>query len=892
MTSRKDDELDEEIRAHLAMSVRDRIDRGEAAGDAGAAARREFGNVALVKEVTRAMWGRMWLERCVQDLRYAARLLVQHRAFTFVAILSLAVGIGANAALFQVLDAVRLRALPISNPHELLEVRLSSIDGARGSFNSWHPSLTNPIWEAIRDRQQAFSGLFAWGAEQFNLTAGGPVRMISGLWVSGNAFEVLGVRPSYGRLLSGNDDRRGCAAPHAVISHAFWQRELGGSPSAIGRTLTLNGRTAEIIGVTEPRFFGLEVGRTFDVAVPICAEPFIDGGAGRLDVGTHWWLTIMGRVKPGWSRDQATSHLQAISQTLFKTTLPPNYPAVSVEKYLAFQLEAVPADSGISRLRENYQGPLWLLLGTAALVLVMACANLANLLLARASARVREIAVRLSLGASRGRIVFQLLTESLLLATIGAAVGVGWAVVLSRSLVDFLNNAGDEIVLDLGVDWHVLAFAIALAFITCLLFGLAPALRATRVETASMMKGHTRGLTADRERTGIRRALVVSQIALSLLLLAGALLFVQSFRNLVRVNPGFRHDGVLITTLNLRPLGLAPERRNSFRIDLLQRLRAIPGVEAVAAVAITPVSGSSWGNDVWLADDTNRRHTNSLFNRVSAGYFSALRIPLIAGRDFDDARDTSSSTEVAIVNEAFARAAMVGRNPVGATIVVERTPNTPEKSYLVVGLVGDAKYIDLREEIAPTVFLAGWQEPRPSNGIEAVIRSNLQPSELMAAITREAAAVNPEITLTFDVMTEQIQRTLVRERLMATLSGFFGGIATLLATVGLYGVISYTVARRSNEIGVRMALGAARRDIARLILREATLLLAFGVAAGLALSLGLTRLAKTLLFGLEPHDPLTLVTAVLALGVVALAATYFPARRAMNIEPTIALRAE
>jgi putative ABC transport system permease protein len=897
MTSRrKDDELDDEIRSHLAMAIRDRVDRGEAPAEAEAAARREFGNVALVKEVTRDMWGRVWLERCLQDLRYAGRMFVQNRAFTLVAILSLALGIGANTALFQVLDAVRLRSLPIPNPQKLLEVQISSMEGARGNFNTWHASVTNPIWEAIRDRQQAFSGVFAWGSEGFNLATGGPVRMIPGMWVSGSAFDVLGVRASIGRLLTQADDQRGCATPGAVISHAFWQREFGGSASAIGRTLRLNGHAVEIVGVTEPRFFGLEVGRSFDVAVPICAEPVIDGGGngrGRLDSGTQWWLAVMGRVKPGSTRHDATAHLRAISGPLFRTTLPPNYPSVSVDKYLAFQLEAVPADSGISRLRENYEGPLWLLLGTAALVLLIACANLANLLLARASAREREIGVRLSLGAGRARIIRQLLTESLLLATLGAVLGIALAGVLSRSLVVFLNQEGDSIVLDLALDWRVLGFTVALAVLTCLLFGLAPALRGTRLDAASIMKGSTRGFTAGRERATARRALVVAQVALSLVLLIGALLFVRSLRNLQLVDPGFRSSGVVVASLDLRRLLLPPAARTQYKTELLQRLRSVPGIQVAAGVDVVPVSGSSWSNVVWLADDVERRRqVDAALNSITSRYFQTLGIPLLAGRDFDELRDTASSLDVAIVNEAFARATLAGRNPVGATLVVERTPNSPEQSFRIVGLVKDAKYADLREEIGPQVFLAASQDRRSGNGLRVVARSGLDPSTVTASLAREVASVSPDISLTFALLPAQIERTLVRERLMATLSGFFGALAAILATVGLYGVVAYAVARRTNEIGVRMALGASRHDVAGLILREAAVLLVFGVEAGLALALTLTRLTRTLLFGLQPHDPATLATAVAALAVITFCASYVPTRRAMNIEPTVALRTE
>jgi predicted permease len=388
----RDSELGEEIRTHLEMAIRDRVDRGDTRAQAEVAARRELGNVVTIREVTREMWGGIWLERLAQDLRYGVRLLLRNPGFTLVAVLSLALGIGANTAIFQVINAVRLRTLPVANPAEIAEIRLVDPTGARGFFNSWNPSLTNPIWEQIRERQQGFSSLLATGGSTFNLATGGESRPAQGLWVSGDFFSMLGVRPAAGRVLTGADDRRGCPA-RAVLSYPFWQREYGGDGSIVGRTITLQAQPVEIVGVSQAGFFGLEVGRSFDVALPICAQPGLDAGGGILDSGTTWWLTVMGRLKPGWSFEQATAQLHTISPDLFRSTLPSNYPAVSVQKYLDFKLAAYDAGSGISWLREQYESPLWLLLGTAALVLVIACANLANLLLARGSARQWETAV-------------------------------------------------------------------------------------------------------------------------------------------------------------------------------------------------------------------------------------------------------------------------------------------------------------------------------------------------------------------------------------------------------------------------------------------------------------------------------------------------------------------
>jgi predicted permease len=656
--------------------------------------------------------------------------------------------------------------------------------------------------------------------------------------------------------------------------------------------MTLQARPVEIVGVAQAGFFGLEVGRTFDVALPICAEPIIDGADGMLDSGTTWWLTVMGRLQPGWSVQRATAQLNAISPDLFRSTLPSTYPAVSVPKYLSFKLAAYESGSGISSIREQYESPLWLLLGTAALVLVIACANLANLLLARASARQREIAVRLSLGASRRRVIRQLLAESLLLAGAGAMCGALLAGTLSASLVSFIVTADRSVALDLGVDWRVLGFTGALAVLTCVVFGLAPALKATRIGVDSVLKSGGRGATASRERVGMRRTLVVCQVALSLVLLVGALLFARSLQNLLHVNPGFRGNGIVVANIDMRRLDVPVEGRPAARLSLIERLRALPGVESAAQVSVVPISGSSWGNVVWVEGSASPQSVDALFNRTSPGYFGTLGIPFIAGRDFDSTLDTPSSPPVAIVNETFARELLNGANPVGARLTVESTPTSPERSFQIVGLVKDTKYRSLRESVGPGVVLAMSQESRPGTYARVLVRSSLPPRSVTAAITRSLAELSPRIGVAYTLLDAQMADTLVRERLMATLSGFFGGLAVVLTLVGLYGVVAYTVARRTNEIGIRMALGASRGNVVSMILREAGVLVSIGIVAGLFLALAGGKAAKAMLFGLEPHDPVTLGAAVMALAAVAFAASYAPARRAARVEPNAALRVE
>jgi predicted permease len=847
----------------------------------------------LLWRSTSAFWDALWLQprrwedEVFQDLRFGVRMLLKNKSFTTVAILSLALGIGANTAIFQLIDAVRLRTLPVKAPHELTEVRMADMKGARGGLSE-RPSVTNPIWEQIRDRQQAFSGIFAWGSDSANLATGGEVRPARMLYASGDFFNTLGVQPALGRVFTTAEDQRGCGAPGLVISHAFWRSEFGGDANVVGHRLTLADHPFEIIGVTPANFFGMEVGRSFDVALPICAIPIVRGND-RFLSGTIWWLTVTGRLKPGWSLEQATAHTQAISPGLFEAALPANYPAASVKDYLGSRLIAVPAGSGVSELREKYAQSLWLLLAIAGLVLLVACANLANLLLARASAREREIAVRQALGASRARLIRQLLVESLLLAAVGAALGAGLAQTLSRFLVAFLNTTANPVFLDLVPDWRVLGFAAGLTVLTSLLFGLAPAIRATRREPAAAMKAGGRGMTASRERFSLQRVLVVAQVALSLVLVAGALLFSRSLGKLLTVDTGFQQEGVLTASVSFQRLNLPPDRNPAFKDELVDRLRTIPGVES-AANGMTPFR--DWGGGtVWIDGTDSQQAQSTSLSRVGPDYFKTLQISLRAGRDFD-ARDRIGSPDVAIVNEAFARKFLNGASPVGRRFWVAATPGDPDTLYEIVGLVRDTKYEDLREEFQPIAYYCDAQNEGAGPGAQVIIRSRLPQAETFAAVKRVLNEINPAITVRFQGFKPLIEATILRERLMATLSGFFGLLALLLACIGLYGILSYGVASRTNEIGIRMALGARRRDVFWLILREALLLVIAGVIVGLPIIFAVTRLASTLLFGLTPTDPVSLLFAALLMLAVAMVAGYLPSRRATRVDPLIALRYE
>jgi putative ABC transport system permease protein len=887
--SRWDDERARELEAYLDIETDENVARGMAPLAARDAARRKLGNAALIREEIYQMNTVTLVDSAWRDLQYGARLLRLNPGFAAVAILSLALGIGANTAIFQLLDAVRIRALPVRDAGELMEIRIAEpVGGRTGQFSGRRPSLTNPLWEQLRDRQQVFSSAFAWSGVGFDLTTSGEARTAQGLWVSGDFFRGLGVPALIGRTLVVDDDTRGCAAPPAVLGYGFWQREYGGDPSALGRTITLDGHPFPIVGVTPASFFGVEVGRSFDVAVPLCAEPISRGARSALDKSDVWFLGAMGRLEPGVTLEQARAQLATISPAIFKATLP-TYRADDARHYLQFKLGAYPGGTGISQLRRQYESPLWLLLATTALVLLIACANLANLMLARATAREREIAVRLAIGASRGRIVRQLLAESLLMAAIGAASGATLARWLSQFLVNFLTTDSNRVFVALSLDWRIFAFTAALAVLTCVIFGLVPAIRATGAAPGAAMKAGSRGSTDTRERFGMRRALVVAQVALSLVLVVGAVLFVRSLRNLMTLDAGFEQDGILVVNMDLRRTAIPEERRVAVFADITARIAAQPGVESAAQAFIVPTSGSGWNNN--LVIDGKKRNENVNFNRVSGGYFRTMGTPILAGRDFDD-REVAGSQRAAIVTQRFAEMFFPGRNPIGGTFQIDEPPGQPQPVSRIIGVVKDTKYTDLREEFTPLVFFAASQEEKPDPFLQLVVRSRAPLTSMTSGILAVVGQANTGIIVQFQTLASMVRDSLMRERLMATLSGFFGALAALIATIGLYGVMSYMVARRRNEIGIRMALGADRGAVVRMVMREAGVLLIAGVIVGTGLAIAAARTAATLLFGLHPGDPSTLAIAAGGLGAIALLASYLPALRAARLDPTEALREE
>jgi len=623
-----------EMEFHMAERADELIARGMTEADARREARRRFGNPSVQRERTRDTDILTWLESLSADVRYALRALRASPGFAIVAILSLGLGIGANTAIFSLINAVVLRTLPVERPEELMQVTMGGKE--RGTV------FTNPLWEAIRDRQDAFSGVFGYSGTEFNLTAGGEIRRANGTWVSGDYFSTLGVRPALGRLLVRADDVRGCQ-PVAVLGYGFWQSEYGGSRAVIGKTISLDHRPHMIVGVADPSFFGVNVGESAQVYVPLCLRP-------ELDSRTMWYLRVVGRRKPGVTPQQVATRVAAIAPAVYEATVPERWGVAERAQYLTNGLSVVAAANGLSPIRRQYQRALMVLMAVVGLVLFVACANVANLLLARAAARGREMAIRLAIGAARRRLVRQLLTESVLLAALGAMAGIVFARWGTSLLIGLLSRGQLPVSLDVGLDGRVLAFTLGVAILTGLLFGLAPAWRATRIDPQAALKANGRGVAEGHSRFTIGKALVVGQIALSLVLVIGAGLLLGTFRNLVTLDPGFRRDGVLIVSVNLRNAGYGSDRYGAVHSDLLARFRALPGVQAAAASVITPISGSSW-NDFIRVDGFTPKSTDdalAYFNQVTDGFFAAMGTPLLAGRDFD-ARDRLGAVPVVIV---------------------------------------------------------------------------------------------------------------------------------------------------------------------------------------------------------------------------------------------------
>ncbi len=690
-----DRELDEELRYHLDQLVDANIARGMTPGAARAAARRTMGGIEQRKEECRDTRGISIVENLRRDLRLSARQLRKQPGFTFTAIVSLALGIGANTAIFQLLNALSLRTLPVRAPHELVEIQLAG-DGRAGRHTGRYRQISLPQYDELRRRQQAFSSLIAFGDTRFNLASAGEVRYVDGLWVSGNFFETLGVTPAVGRLIAPADDTPGCGRGVAVISHALWQGHFGGRADIIGQTIPFGGGDVPIVGVSRSGFFGIEVGRQFGVAMPNCAS--------RQTARDHWWLATIGRLKPGTTAAQAQAQIQAILPGVQQAVVP-DYRAEWAAEYLKMQAPAVDASAGVSPLRAAYQRPLWILMAVAAMVLLIASVNLANLLLARSTARQQEFVVRLAVGGTRGRVLQQLLTESLLVAALGSMAAVGVAFVVSRSIPQLLSTVVDRIYLDLSPDWRVLGFTTAVGTLSALIFGLAPALRLAA--TPLVVRGERSA--AGNHGASLRGALVASQIAVTLVLLFGALLFLRTFRNLSTQDIGVRERDVLVATMFFLEPRYPPEgRAAAFRV-LDDRLRATAGITNIAETYTTPLGGNMSDIDVEI---DRKAVGNAWVNWIAPGYFATLGTPVLAGRDID-VRDVPGATLIAVVTRSMADVFLDG-HAVGKRFTVADGRNGPGREYEVVGVVADQKYVDPRDSKPKIVFLPSAQVAEPA----------------------------------------------------------------------------------------------------------------------------------------------------------------------------------
>ncbi|MFY9724893.1 MAG: ABC transporter permease [Bryobacteraceae bacterium] len=860
---RLDRGLDEELAFHLAM-------RAQKYGDdpAGhATARREFGNATRIRETCRELWTFPALEALWQDLRYAARTLAKTPTFSMVAILSLALGIGVNAALFSLADVMLLRALPVKNPHELVEFVRNSPSGAMMT------NLPYPVFERFRSDRSVLADVFAFYDSSLAFRAGGITERATAHEVSGSFFPSLGVQPLMGRTIGPDDDRAGAANHVAMLSYGFWSRRFGRDPSILGASVHLSGEAVTVIGIMPPQFFGLDRGRVPDLWIPLAADR---------DPGDVW---VLGRLRPGISVARARDQLSPLFHQALEDELRLYPEGWDQKKFLASRLLVNRATQGTSGVRWDYwdySNTLKILIGLTGLVLLIACANLANLLMARSAARAREIGIRLAMGAGRWRLVRQLMTENLLLSLTGGALGVlvaGWG---HHLLLGFLVDDPLNVALDFRLDYRLLGFGLALSVMTGLLFGLVPAIRATRAEMSGFI--HSAGRQRGAWNMPLAKGLLAFQIGLSMVLLVGAGLFARSLRNLGAADLGFARENLAM--MDVGTTGKAPQALQQFWMELTRRVAVLPGTRSVALAGDAVFGNGGW-NETVLIERPGQPSQNAQvsFNVVSPGFFATAGIPVLAGREFGE-QDRENTPLVALVNQTFAHRFFGDENPIG------RRFGDGRRRYEIVGVVGDAKYGYVRERMRAMVFYPMWQARARASSVLHV-RTMAEPRALEPPIRREIQAIDNEVMISqIRTLPEVIRSQLREDRMFAALASFFALLALALGAIGIYGIVAYRAARRTAEIGVRMALGAQKSDVQWLIMRETLVLLAAGAAIGVPAALAAARLVKSQLFALDPWDPVTIVCASVVLFAAGALAGFLPAQRAASVDPTVALRSD
>ena len=892
-----DRDLDAELRSHLDMAVERNLAQGMSPEQARREALLDFGGFEQTKEIYRERRGLPFLDTLFQDLRFAFRMLRKSPGFTAVAVLTLALGIGANTAIFSLTDQILLRNLPVPNPERLVVLRSPGPDNGHcwSDIDSCAQSFSYPIYKALREQATVFSGLLAYRGIGVNASGQGATQSVHGALVSGNYFQTLEVQPALGRVFTSGDETAPGANTVAVLSYGYWSRQFGANPSILNKALIVNGVPLTVVGVARKGFNGVQAGETPDIFIPVTMKSQMMPTEGiPLEDRSDFWLPVVGRLKLRISRAQAQASLQPIYTSLLTedAQVRGGFGRDFLAKYISKPLLLISGARGRLVLQSDTEEPLRVLMSMVGLVLLIACANLAGLLVARAEVRQREVAVRLALGAGRARLVRHLLTESLLIAIAGGASGIALASWCLNAMVGAIPPGHGMLGLGNTLDFRVLWFAIALTFATSILFGLAPALRATLVDLHSTLKEQGSSVSQGRSSVGLRKLLLITQVALTVILLSGAGLFARTLANLEHANLGVNANHVLQFSVSPALNGDTAAQTLQFAESARREISALPGVRSVSLSTIPIFSDDDMGFNITPQGYVLKHNedTNVLGTYIGPNYFSTLGIPLIAGREFNDA-DGATSPKTCIINEKLAQRFFVGRTPIGLHIA-RGAGNTVRPDIEIVGVVADSKWDGPRSDIVPFMYMPYTQEPHLGQ-VTLYIRTDREPEPMAATLRSAISKLDPNLPVNnMRALTAQISDSMFNARLVATLSVSLALLAALMATLGLYGVLSYVVARRTREIGIRMALGGLRGDILRLVIGQGMRLTVIGGATGIIVALAASRWLASMLFGVTARDPLTFLAVTLLLGLVALAACYLPARRASHVDPLVALRYE